>query len=98
VSSTTTRSSSWNTRSPYDLRGTQSRPVPRGRTWHPVPDRKLDVTSLVDKISKTMVIAATDSLGFHAPMIPRARAPSWVSRSARYRSSVETISEVALLR
>ena len=52
-----------------DLWRTQAPPVPRCGTWHSTSNGELDVTGLVDDIAETMVVAATDSLGFHTPRI-----------------------------
>jgi hypothetical protein len=42
-------------------------------------DGKFDIPGLVHEVSKAMVIAATESLNFHAPMNPSASATATAS-------------------
>jgi len=81
----------------YLTRG-KSRPIPRGGTWHALPDREFDVAGLMDYTSKTMVIAVTGSLSFHAPRIPSELALRRAPGSARYKREVDTVPEVLMLR
>ena len=46
-------------------------------------DGEFDVTGLVDELLEAMVVAATDSLSFHAPMIRSACAMATASLPER---------------